>query len=67
MVESAQKLPAPKGRLTPLASQQAESVVKGFLFKGATLFDFKQFQELTSELPPNTRIVDILEFLKRTK
>lgn len=67
MVESAQKLPASTGRLTPLASQQAENVVKDFSSRGATFFDFEQFQKLTKDLPPNTRIVDILESLKRTK
>lgn len=67
MVESTQKLPTSTGRLTPLASQQAENVIKGFSSRGATFFNFKQFQELTKGLPQDTRIVDILESLKRTK
>lgn len=52
-------------KLTPLAPQQTEGVIKGFLSNGAPLFDWDQFQKLTKDLPPNTRIADILKSLKK--
>lgn len=67
MVGSKQELPASKGKLVPLASQQTEGVIKGLRSNGATFFNFEQFQQLTKGLPQDTRIVDILESLKRTK
>lgn len=67
MVESEQKPLAPKGKLTPLAPKETEGVVKDLESKGATFFDWEKFQELTKNLPPNTRISDILKSLKKTK
>lgn len=53
--------------LTPLAFQQTARVVEGFASQGATFFSWEKFHELTKDLPPNTRIADILESLKKTK
>ncbi len=53
--------------LTPLTSQQVESVVEGFLSKGATFFHWERFRELTKDLPPDTRIANIFESLRKTK
>ncbi len=53
--------------LIPLTTNQTESVVEGFLSKGATFFHWERFRELTKDLPPDTRIANIFESLRKTK
>lgn len=64
--------PAPKqsreqGRLTPLTPEQTKGIVEIMERKGATFFNLEEFQKLTKDLPPSTRIIDILRFLRRGK
>lgn len=53
--------------LIPLTSDQTRNVIEAFASNGATYFDWKRFQELTQNFPPETPIADILALLKKTK
>lgn len=53
--------------LIPLAPSQTGRVIEDFSSKGATFFDWEEFQRLTKDLPPNTLIADILASLRGKK
>lgn len=59
--------PAKPSQVISLTSDKAEKITEQFKEKGATFFDWEQFQKLTRNLPPNISIATILKSLKKTK